>query len=120
MKVAFASSDGVNIDSHFGSAGAFYVWDIQPSEARFEVAIGVDSDGEQEDKIASRIALLEGCRIAYSMQIGGPAAAKLVAKRIHPMKTGKETPIGEIVTSLQQVLNNRPPPWLGKILKGEG
>lgn len=119
MKVAFASSDGVTIDSHFGSAGAFHVWEIKPAEAHFEVAIGVDSDSEQEDKIASRIDLLQGCKIVYSMQIGGPAAAKLVARKIHPMKTGKEASIEEVVTSLQQVLSNRPPPWLGKIMQGE-
>jgi nitrogen fixation protein NifX len=50
------------------------------------------------------------------MQIGGPAAAKLVARKIHPMKTTSETPVAEIVGKLQEVLRGNPPPWLRKAM----
>ena len=50
------------------------------------------------------------------MQIGGPAAAKLVAKRIHPMKTNVEVSLKESVERLQEVLRGNPPPWLRKAM----
>jgi nitrogen fixation protein NifX len=50
------------------------------------------------------------------MQIGGPAAAKLVARKIHPMKTNEEVPVAEIVGKLQAVLQRNPPPWLRKAM----
>ncbi|TLM97687.1 nitrogen fixation protein NifX, partial [bacterium] len=56
----------------------------------------------------------------YTMQIGGPAAAKVVACKVHPMKTGKETSIAEIVEKLQDVLRGNPPPWLRKAMNKDG
>ena len=50
------------------------------------------------------------------MQIGGPAAAKLVAKRIHPMKTNVEVGLKESIERMQEVLRGNPPPWLRKAM----
>ena len=117
MKVAFTSKTGEMIDQHFGMAESFAVWELGPDEAfpleTLEVK-GVDSD--EEDKIAARVALLSDCAIVYTMQIGGPAAAKLVSKKIQPMKTNTEVPVAEIVEKLQEVLRGNPPPWLKKAM----
>jgi nitrogen fixation protein NifX len=117
MKVAFTSSTGEMIDQHFGMSDSFCVWDIGPEDARFVETVQVGSSGDdEEDRIASRVAVLTDCAIVYTMQIGGPAAAKVVANKIHPMKTGKETSIAEIVEKLQEVLRGNPPPWLRKAM----
>jgi nitrogen fixation protein NifX len=50
------------------------------------------------------------------MQIGGPAAAKLVALKIHPMKTNTEVSLPDTVAKLQEVLRGNPPPWLRKAM----
>ena len=50
------------------------------------------------------------------VQIGGPAAAKLVARKIHPLKTGAEIPVAEAIAKLQGVLKGTPPPWLRKAI----
>ena len=117
MKIAFASSDGSAVDRHFGLAEAFYLWEIDPERAtcvgRVDTSV---SDDDQEDKINSRVSSLVGCTLVYSMQIGGPASAKLVARHIHPLKTATEVPIAELVTKLQQILQGRPPPWLSKAM----
>ncbi len=110
------------IDQHFGMTDSFCIWEIGPDEAHFleKVRVGKSDGDEEEDKIASRVAVIAGCSIVYTMQIGGPAAAKVVAKKIHPMKTGKETSIAEIVEKLQEVLRGNPPPWLRKAMnKGD-
>ena len=58
--------------------------------------------GDEEDRTAARASAVAGCAIVYSVQIGGPAAAKLVARRIHPLKMGVEVPIADLVSKLQE------------------
>jgi len=117
MKIAFATSSGEMIDLHFGQTDVFHVWDVGPDEAGFLKTINVGEEGDdEEDRIAARAKALADCAIVYSMQIGGPAAAKLVAKKIHPMKTGSEVSLKATVERLQEVLRGNPPPWLRKAL----
>lgn len=117
MKIAFATKTGDMIDLHFGQTDVFHIWNVGPDEACFVKTVTVGEDGEdEEDRIAARANALADCSIVYSMQIGGPAAAKLVARRIHPMKTGDETSLKATVERLQEVLRNNPPPWLRKAM----
>ncbi|HEX9080101.1 MAG TPA: nitrogen fixation protein NifX [Desulfuromonadaceae bacterium] len=121
MKIAFTSSTGETIDQHFGQADSFQVWEVGPDEARFLETLRVgEHDDDEEDKIAARARLLSECAIVYTMQIGGPAAAKLVAQKIHPMKTNTEVSLRETVERIQEVLRGNPPPWLRKAMnKGQ-
>jgi nitrogen fixation protein NifX len=117
MKVAFTSTDGETIDRHFGMARNFHVWEVGPEEARFVAAVAVgDSGVDEEDRIAARAGAIGDCAIVCTVEIGGPAAAKLIARRIHPMKTGGEVPVSEMVGRLQEVLKGNPPPWLRKAM----
>ena len=117
MKIAFTTSNGEIIDQHFGQCHSFHIWEVGPDQAAFLEAVGVgEHGGDEEDRIAARAQLLSDCAIVYTMQIGGPAAAKLVAQKIHPMKTNAEVSLKETVERLQQVLRGNPPPWLKKAL----
>jgi nitrogen fixation protein NifX len=120
MRVAFASTDKVHIDGHFGQAEEFYVWNIGPELAEFSGVIQVkDETGDAADRIEARGSALENCALVYVGEIGGPAAARLVAKKIHPLKSKTHEPIAEAVSKLQEVLQDTPPPWLKKaMLKG--
>ncbi len=119
MKVAFTSSDGRTIDRHFGTASDFWVWEIGPDAAEpVGTVTALPSSDDEEDRIAARANAIAGCAIVYTMQIGGPAAAKLVARRIHPLKTAAELPIAQVVAKLQAVLKGNPPPWLRKAMNG--
>jgi len=117
MKVAFTSTTGEVIDQHFGQCQTFHIWEIGPEEAQQVATIsGISAAGDEEDRITARGNALAECAIVYTMQIGGPAAAKLVARRIHPMKTNTEVQVTEIVGRLQEVLRGNPPPWLKKAM----
>ncbi len=119
MRIAFTSTDGEMVDQHFGHAGAFYVWEVGPDAAQLVGKVSaITSAEDEEDRIAARATAIADCTIVYTVQIGGPAAAKLVSRRIHPMKTGSEVPIAELVGKLQQVLKGKPPPWLRKAMAG--
>ena len=121
MKIAFTTKTGETIDLHFGQADSFHVWEVGPDEAHYVETLTVpEHDSDEEDRIAARANVLSECAVVYTMQIGGPAAAKLVARRIHPMKTNVEVNLKESVERLQEVLKGNPPPWLRKAMnKGQ-
>ncbi|MBJ6750309.1 nitrogen fixation protein NifX [Geomonas anaerohicana] len=117
MKIAFTTRTGETIDMHFGQAEFFHIWEVGPDEAHYVQTVTVSEYGsDEEDRIAARANLLSDCAIVYTMQIGGPAAAKLVAKRIHPMKTNVEVGLKESIEKMQEVLRGNPPPWLRKAM----
>ena len=121
MRIAFTSSDGHVIDEHFGTSSGFSVWEVGPETA---ACVGrascTTTAGDEEDRIAARANAIAGCAIVYTAGIGGPAAAKLVARRIHPMRADEGTPIAGVVSRLQEVLRGNPPPWLRKAMGGGG
>ncbi len=117
MRVAFTSSDGRTIDEHFGMATRFHIWEVGPDTAEpVESVTAITTSDDEEDRISARASAIAGCALVYTVRIGGPAAAKLVARRVHPMKTGDEVPVAEVVAKLQEVLKGRPPPWLRKAM----
>jgi nitrogen fixation protein NifX len=121
MKIAFTTSDDRTIDLHFGQATEFWIWEVGPDRAEPVGRVSpLITQGDEEDRTAARARAVAGCAIVYTVQIGGPAAAKLVARRVHPMKTGAEVPIAEVVSKLQDVLNGTPPPWLRKAMANDG
>lgn len=119
MKIAFTTSTGEVIDQHFGQCQSFHIWEVVADDAHFLEAVSVGEHGaDEEDRIAARAQLLSECTIVYTMQIGGPAAAKLVAQKIHPMKTNTEVNLKATVERFQEVLRGNPPPWLRKAMNG--
>jgi nitrogen fixation protein NifX len=117
MKIAFTTSTGEIIDQHFGQCQCFHIWEVGPDKAAFLEAVSVAKHGgDEEDRIAARAKLLSDCAIMYTMQIGGPAAAKLIAQKIYPMKTSSEVSLKETIERFQEVLRGNPPPWLRKAM----
>jgi len=88
MKIAFASTDQIHVDEHFGQAEKFYVWTVGPEEAKFSGVIEIKEEtGDSADRIEASSAALADCALVYVGQIGGPAAARLAAKKIQPLKS---------------------------------
>ena len=52
------------------------------------------------------------------LEIGGPAAGRLINKKVTPMKSSsEEQTIAEVLDKLVQTLKGNPPPWLRKALQ---
>ena len=120
MKVAFTTQDMQGVDAHFGWAKNVAVYEISPDGHRFVEAIQFDGDLKEdgnEDKLAAKIDAIRDCAIVYVAAIGGSAAARVVAAKIHPVKVAEGTPIPELLDRLEQVLKGTPPPWLRKALE---
>ena len=122
VRVAFTSSTGEHIDQHFGHTQQFHLWEVGPDRAAFVGTVAAlaapGCSGDEDDATAARASAIAGCAIVYTQAIGGPAAAKLVARRIHPLKTGGPVTVLEAVARLQEVMRGHPPPWLRKALGG--
>ncbi|MDR3541723.1 MAG: NifB/NifX family molybdenum-iron cluster-binding protein [Desulfosporosinus sp.] len=121
MLIAFASSDGKTIDSHFASAPAFEMYKFtggEPGIIHTSLATeDVDESVDKVDKVFARINILKECAIVYCTQIGGPAAARLVQSGIHPMKVPEGTPIEDELNKVEKLLlSKKLPPWLKKKL----
>jgi nitrogen fixation protein NifX len=115
MKVAFSTSTGIAIDENFRTAKSFTVWHVGPEEACYVHTIAIDNDtGSEEERIAARVDALGECAMVLARRINGRAAAKLVARSIHPMKTVSSVQVEEIIGKLQNVMRGNPPPWIRK------
>jgi nitrogen fixation protein NifX len=123
MKVAFATQDQQRVDAHFGWARHLAVYEITGQGYRFvqDHTFGEDlAEDGNEDKLAPKLDALRDCAIVYVAAIGGSAAARVVAARIHPIKVAAPEPILDLLDKLQEVLKGTPPPWLRKaLLKGQ-
>src|ERR1035441_2757959 len=98
MKVAFATEDGQHVNAHFGWAKKIAIYDINPDDCRFvncfEFIGNLEEDGN-EDKLAPKLEAIKDCAILYVAAIGGSAAARVVAKNIHPIKVAETQAIDD-------------------------
>jgi nitrogen fixation protein NifX len=120
MKIAFSTQDKESVNAHFGWAKHILVYELDATGHRFVESFDfgdkLQEDGD-EDKLAPKLAAIHDCAIVYVAAIGGSAAARVVAAKIHPIKVPQPEPIAEILDKLQVVLQGTPPPWLRKALQ---
>lgn len=119
MKVAFSTQDLQRVDAHFGWAKQIAIYEVRPDGYDFVRTIGFDGQLQEdgsEDKLAPKLEAIKDCAILYVAAIGGSAAARVVAMKIHPIKVAQPEPILDILDKLQDVLMGTPPPWLRKAL----
>lgn len=128
MKVAFATTDGINIDEHFGRAGSFAIYDLSLAGYQFaelrrfadgidQAVVGTKDQGAvHDDAVQGKVDRLSDCKIVFMTEIGGPSAARLVKKGIMPMKVKAVTAIEDSIRQLHETIVKSPPPWLKKAL----
>ncbi|PPS44860.1 nitrogen fixation protein NifX [Chroococcidiopsis sp. TS-821] len=121
MKIAFTTNDQVHINAHFGWARKIDIYEVSPDEYKFVKTLRFDGDLKEdgnEDKLVPKIEALADCTIVYVSAIGGSAAARLIKKRITPIKARSEDDeITDVLERLVQTLKGSPPPWLRKALQ---
>jgi nitrogen fixation protein NifX len=128
MKVAFATTDGINVDEHFGRAGMFAVYELTGDGYKFKemrkFSEGKDKSIEDtkgmgpvhDDRVQGKVDKLADCRIIYLTEIGGPSAARLVKKNVMPIKVKEIVSIEESLSRLLETVKASPPPWLRKAM----
>jgi nitrogen fixation protein NifX len=119
MKIAFATDDGVHVDSHFGWAKQIAIYEVEPESSQLFTNVKFTGDLKEdgnEDKLEPKLEAIKDCAILYVSAIGGSGAARVVAKNIHPVKVAETETIENILMQLRKVLSGNPPPWLRKAL----
>jgi nitrogen fixation protein NifX len=121
MKVAFASSDKVHINAHFGWAKQFELYEVSEEGYNFlhtvEFTGDLKEDGN-EDKLVPKMEAVADCSIVYVSSIGGSAASRLIQQKITPIKAKtEEDTIEGTLNELIAILKGNPPPWLRKAIQ---
>lgn len=130
MKVAFATTDGVNIDEHFGRSGKFAVYEISPEGYAFLEEIKFAEEGrdtsaeesrgnevEHENVMNNKVERLADCKIIFFTNIGAPSAARLVNRGLMPIKVKEVVPIEQELQRLLETIQNSPPPWIKRAIQ---
>jgi nitrogen fixation protein NifX len=118
LKIAFATEDMKTVNQHFGSARSFAIYAVdQDSSGLVEAAeFGkLEQDGN-EDKLAAKIGLLEGCAAVYCEAIGASAVRQLIACGIQPVKVYRGSLITDLIEDFQNELRSGPSAWLAKAI----
>jgi len=129
MKVAFATTDGKQVDEHFGRAGMFAVYELTDQGSDF-VELRKFSDGMDksvtdtkdmgplhDSAVQAKVERLADCKLIYLTEIGGPSAARLIKKGIMPMKVKEIVSIESALNQLKNTIRQSPPPWLRKAMQ---
>lgn len=128
VRVAIATRDMKNLNAHFGSTPKFAIYDVTREGWEFVEAVGFGETSDEsgshktdgDDRIGPKVEALAGCHLLFCLAIGGPAAAKVVSARIHPIKTPQPAPIPDVLERTRAMLAGSPPPWLRKVLANAG
>lgn len=118
IKVAFATSDMVHVNQHFGSAKSFAVYAVDPEQYEFLEAaqFGELAQDGNEDKLAVKIQLLDGCAAVYCQAVGASAIKQIVAQGIQPVKVHEGSTIKDLLSDLQNEMKSGPSSWLAKAI----
>jgi nitrogen fixation protein NifX len=118
IKVAFATTDMVHVNQHFGSARSFAVYAVDPENFEMLEAaqFGELAQDGNEDKLSVKIQLLDGCAAVYCQAIGASAVKQIVAQGIQPIKVHEGCTIQSLITDLQNEMKAGPSSWLAKAI----
>ena len=106
-RVAAASSDGIVVNSHFGKAGSFHIYEVDDSgnieylEERILEPV-CNGGNHTESRLKENIEKLRDCRYLLVSRIGNGAAAVAEDMGILPMELA-----GEIEESISELIQYR-------------
>lgn len=119
MKIAFASTDKVHVNQHFGWAKMFYLYEIIGDEYKFleELDSSIEID-EEIEKLTYKISCIEEkADIVYVSQIGPKAANMVKMQGVFPLKaSSEEDKIEDVLKSLIKLKNSNPPIWMRRLI----
>jgi len=117
MRIAFASTDNIHVNQHFGWCKEFYIYEIQDKAFTFVKAVDSSIEIEDEiDKLTYKIECLEDSDILYVQQIGPKASMMVKSAKVFPMQaSGEGEKIEEVLEKLIAMQDN-PPIWMRRLI----
>lgn len=143
FKVAFATSDRVSVNQHFGASAGFAIYAVDGERSRLvevaEYPAGPSSnsiDGNQNEvspqayactagisrqpnELADKIAALADCAAVYCLAVGGSAVRQLLASGIQPVRLENPYAIESLLLELRRAIRVGGVAWIDKRIKRE-
>lgn len=118
MKIAFASTDNLHVNDHFGWCKCFYMYELLNDSFSFLKTLPSPNEHSEEgDKLAYKIACLEDANILCASHIGPRASLLVKGSGIFVLKSEKENErIEEVLNTLLRLKNTQPPLWMQRFL----
>ncbi|WP_442764710.1 NifB/NifX family molybdenum-iron cluster-binding protein [Sulfurospirillum cavolei] len=118
MKIAFASTDNLHVNDHFGWCKCFYMYELFNDSFSFLKTLPSPNEHSEEgDKLAYKIACLEDANILCASHIGPRASLLVKGSGIFVLKSEKENePIEDVLNTLLRLKNTQPPLWMQRFL----
>jgi nitrogen fixation protein NifX len=118
MKIAFASTDNIHVNDHFGWCKCYYLYEIKDDTYTFLKALPSPNEiAEEGDKLSYKIQCLEDANILCASHIGPRASLMVKSSGIFVLKTEKEDePIEALLNTLIALKNSNPPLWMQRFL----
>ena len=118
MKIAFASTDNLHVNDHFGWCKCFYMYELLNDSFSFLKTLPSPNEHSEEgDKLAYKIACLEDANILCASHIGPRASLLVKGSGIFVLKSEKEDErIEEVLNTLLRLKNTQPPLWMQRFL----
>ena len=118
MKIAFASTDNLHVNDHFGWCKCFYMYELLNDSFSFLKTLPSPNEhSEERDKLAYKIACLEDANILCASHIGPRASLLVKGSGIFVLKSEKENErIEDVLNTLLRLKNTQPPLWMQRFL----
>lgn len=121
IKVAFASTDRLRVNQHFGAAEGFAIYEVTPDKATL---VGVGEFAEEsmdgnEDKLIAKVDFLEGCAAVYVMAIGASAIKKLMAKGIQPIRINEVDAVDDLLAEISKAMTEGGVAWIDRAVAAQ-
>ncbi|MFT6927366.1 MAG: nitrogen fixation protein NifX [Psychromonas sp.] len=109
LKIAFASSNNIDLDEHFGTCFSLCIYALTRSDSEhLNTVLLSREEGHQQQKISDRLLALEDCFAVYCLACGNPVRRQLLAQGTRVIIQSTSEPIANLLMGIQ---NN----WPGQI-----
>lgn len=102
LDIAFATSDAMQLDAHFGSSPQFSVYRLSITGSEYIESIKLPcTQGHNAQKIAARLNALTGCFAVYCLACGNPVRQQLLTQGIRVVVHPRNEAIDKLITQIQ-------------------
>ena len=121
IKVAFATTDRLRVNQHFGAAEAFAIYEVTPDKATL---VGIGEFAEEamdgnEDKLIAKVDFLEGCAAVYVMAVGASAIKKLMTKGIQPIRVNEIDGVDDLLGEISKAMREGGVTWVDRAVAAQ-
>lgn len=121
IKVAFASTDRMRVNQHFGAAEGFVIYEVVPGKATL---VGVGEFAEEsmdgnENKLAAKVDFLAGCAAVYVLAIGASAIKRLTAKGIQPIRINEIDSVEDLLRDISTAMSEGGVAWIDRAIAAQ-